>query len=360
MKYYYTDAQNKPTGPVEVEQLKQLHSQGTLTPLSSVIPEGATQWTTLGAVLGIAPPPPAPPPQPATASVNFIELIGTSLGRFVETLLEFMRKVLTESFLTSALTALTRSGHALVLLGAVLGLVYSIVLAVRASTNSFGVFGVGLGLILWVAILQYAALRFFTANKGLVKSSPSRVGSAALLDCLALILMVSAVVALVSGTVTAIRYDQFSAFAGGLLSAVMLLMGAGAALHPKLSNVRIEESTAGQEAIGLASFFGKAFLKLLPLFFALASLAGTTVIIVAFFSSDSNSGAAAFIQSVAALIPGIAQLPNIDAGLAGVVLLVQACLLPVFAYLGFLVLYLALDLMRAVLDIPGKLDRLAR
>jgi hypothetical protein len=392
MKYYYTDAQNKPTGPVELEQLKQLHAQGTLTPQSSVIPEGATQWITLGAIL--APPPvvpaptPAPTPSPAAASttppatasvtpapaaastpapahvsptkaaVNFIDLLGTSLGRFVETLLEFMRKVLTESFLNRVLTVLTRTGHTLVLIGAVLGLIYSVVLAIRA--NSFGFFGIGLGLVLWIAILQYAALRFFTANQALVKNSPSRLGSAALLDCLALILVVGAVVAFIGGTVTAIRTNEFGDFVGGVLAFCVLVLGAGAALHPQLSNIKMEASSAGEEAIGLASFFGKASLVMLPLLFACAALAGTIVIVVAFFSSDRYSGAAAFIQAVLALVPGFDRFGTMDPGLAGVGLLVQACLFPLFAYLGFLLLYLSLDLMRAVLEVPRKLDRLAR
>lgn len=357
MKYYYTDAQNKPTGPVELEQLKQLHTEGKLTPQASVIPEGASQWTTLGAVLGLTIPP--PPPAAATKpSVNFLELVSTSLARFVNFLLEGMRKVLTEKFLGGTLAVLTRAGHTLVLVGAVLGLVYSVVLAVRA--NSFTYFGLGLGLTLWLAILQYVALRFFTANEALVKNSPSRLGSAALLDCLALILLVGAVLGLIGGTVTAIRTEEFGAFIGGLFSAAVMLLTAGVALNPKLSNVRIEESSAGEEAIGLASFFGKVSLVLLPLVFALAALAGVIVIVVAFFSTDRYSGAAAFIQAILQAVPGIGQLGYMDPGLAGVGLLVQACLLPLFAYLGFLVLYLSLDLMRAVLEVPRKLDRLAR
>lgn len=359
MKYYYTDAQNKPTGPVELEQLKQLHAEGKLTPQSSVIPEGASQWTTLGAVLGLAmPPPPPAAPTIAKPAINILELVSTSLARFVNFLLESMRKVLTEKFLGGALAVLTRAGHTLVLVGAALGLVYSVVLAVRA--NSFTFFGIGLGLTLLLAILQYVALRFFTANEALVKNSPSRVGSAALLDCLALILLVGAVLGLLGGVVVAIRTEEFGPFVAAVFSAAVMLLAAGAALNPKLSNVRLEESSAGEEAIGLASFFGKVSLVLLPLVFAVAALAGVIVIVVAFFSTDRYSGAAAFIESILQLVPCFEAFGFMDAGLAGVALLVQACLLPLFAYLGFLVLYLSLDLMRAVLEVPRKLDRLAR
>lgn len=364
MRYYYTDAQNRPTGPVELDQLRQLHAQGTLSPQSSVIPEGASQWTTLGAILVAAPAPnPAPTPSPAAAApgrpaLSFIDTLGTSLGGIVEVFLELLRKGLTESFLTRTLGGLTRCGHLLVLAGAGLGLIYTIVQAIRA--NSFQVFGGGLVLILWIALLQYVALRFFTANQALVANSPSRVGSAALLDCLALILAVGAVVALVGGTVDAIRSNEFGSFVGGLLSSIVLLLGAGAALNPQLSNVRLAESSAGEEAIGLASFFGKASLVMLPLVFAALSLTGVIVIVVSFFATDSNSGAASFVQTVLGFVPALGRFGSADAGLAGVGLLLQACLLPLIAYLGFLVLYLSLDLMRAVLEVPRKLDHLSR
>lgn len=356
MKYYYTDVQNKPTGPVELEQLKQLHAQGQLTPQSSVIPEGATQWTTLGAVLGLTPVP--PPPAAARPGVNYIDLLATSLGRFIELLLGGLRRLFTEKFLAATLALLTRAGHALVLVGAVLGLIYSIVLAVRA--NSFAFFGLGLGLTLWIAILQYVALRFFTANAALVRHSASRLGSAALLDCLALILVVGGVLALCGGVVTAIRTEMFSAFVAGLFLSVVMALGAGVALNPALSNVHLEESSAGEEAIGLASFFGKASLVLLPLVFAVTALAGVLVIVVAFFATDGSSQAAYLARALLAFLPGAGLFGAADTGLAGVALLVQACLLPLFGYLAFLLLYLSLDLMRAVLDLPRKLDRLAR
>ena len=36
------------------------------------------------------------------------------------------------------------------------------------------------------------------------------------------------------------------------------------------------------------------------------------------------------------------------------------CLLPVLIYLGFLLSYLLIDLLRAILSIPGKLDALRK
>lgn len=373
MKYYYADAQNRSTGPVELDQLRQLQSSGAIHALTAVIPEGSTQWSTLGAVLsaaGVAPaaaPSPGPAPATAPAAVapkaaspssgngftQLVDQVSTLLAGCVDWILGLARRVLSPAFLTGLFAGATRAGHITVLLGAVLGLIYSIVLAVRA--NSFGAFGMGLGLIVVIAILQYVALRFLTATAALVRTSPSRVGSAAVLDCLALVLIVAAIGSLFSGTYVAIRSNEFMAFLTALVTCALCLVAAGVTLNPSLSNVRIEESSAGEEAIGLLSFFAKAGLVVLPLQFALVSLLGVLAIVTAFF----NSGGYSVFSSVGGMLPFLPSGQG-DAGMVGIAILAYACALPLFSYLAFLFYYLVLDLIRAVLDVPRKLDRLAR
>ncbi len=477
MKYYYTDAQNKPTGPVELEQLKQLSAQGTISPQSFVIPEGATQWVTYSALLAslapapvapATPPPapaaapvkpaaqtaagapakqaaepaapapakpaaapqpaapaaaapaaaptpsqaaaapkpapapaapsapaqaapaptaaaptpqptpaaapapkptpvpspaPAPTPAPATApqpaapagpKVGIIEQVSTLLATLVDVLLRLMRSLLTEKLLRGLLSFFASVGFIVVVVGAALGLVQSLVGGIRSGTFNSVVTSLGSGIVVVgaVAVLQYVAARFFTANAALVKNNPSRIGSAAFLDCLALILLVGAFSAVVGGVFGSIALVSLTPLIPGVISAAVLLFGAGIALNPALCNLHIEEASAGEEAIGLASFFGKASLVVQPALFALLALGGTLAIGVSFFNAD----AAAMITATLRQLP----VAGIFAGAGGAALLVIACLLPVFAYLGFLVLYLHLDLLRAVLGLPRKLDRLAR
>lgn len=399
MKYYYTDAQNKPTGPVELEQLKQLHAQGTLTPLSSVIPEGATQWTTLGAVLGLPPQPaaaapatPAPasaptaaaaatpaaattPGAPAaakppaatgapTAPTAIFEQVGTALGRGVEAFLALVRQLLSADFLTSSFALLTKVGHALVLVGAVLGLVYAIIQSIRS--DSFSSFGIGIGLLAAIAVFQYIALRFFSANASLIRNNPSRIGSAAVLDCLGLVLIVAALAVFIVGNYNAIRAGGWAGctlFLITLVATLICLATGGITLNPKLVTIRTEESSAGEEAIGLASFFIKTTLAVLPLYFALLALMGVVVIVLSLFTRGDGSSSldmAIYMLVNSIELPFIGRAQAAGSGFGGMAMLALACLLPLFSYIGFLFYYLVLDLMRAVLDVPRKLDRLAR
>jgi hypothetical protein len=484
MKYYYADAQNKPTGPVELEQLKQLNAQGVIGHQTFVIPEGETQWLSYAALLASlapapapvpAPPPaptpapaqpvvpaqpaaaaPVPAPQPATAApvpaaqpaapapaptptpavtenkthihlaahtapspqpaaqpapapaqpaaaaqpapapapapqpaatpssapqvalaaatqpvpepaaakpqpatpsgpkVGIVEQISTLLAKLIDFLLQGMRAILTEKLLRCILTLFARGGYILVIVGAVLALVQAIVGGARSG--SFGGFvsalGSGIAIAGAVAVLQYVAFRFFAANDSLVKSNPSRIGSAAFLDCLALILLVFAFVSVVGGVFGSIAAMSVTPLIPAAIAAVALLFGAGLALNPKLCNVEIQESSAGEEAIGIASYFGKAALIVQPALFGLLALGGTLAICVSFF----NSSASEMIASTLQTIPGAGAF----ASAGGAALLVVACVLPVIYYIGFLFLYLQLDLFRAILGIPRQLDRLKR
>ncbi len=391
MKYYYTDDQNKPTGPVELEQLRQLHAQGIIKPQTSVIPEGATQWTTYGVILwgatpspattppaptsvpaaatvqpaasapAAATPPPASAPEPTVAAtpappsgpkVSIFEQVSTLLADLVGLLLQVMRTVLTENLLRLILTFFARGGILVVLAGAAIGLIQSIVVGVRGGTFASVVSSLGSGLVVAgaVVVLQYVAFRFFAANDTLVKNNPSRVGSTAFLDCMALMLLVGAFSAAVGGLFASIAFVSIAPLIPGVILAAVLLFGAGIALNPQLCNVQTEESSAGEEAIGLASFFGKVSLVVQPALFGVLALGGTLAICLSFF----NDSAADTITSALSSIPVAGAL----ASTGGAAFLVVACVLPVLAYLGFLVLYLHLDLLRAILGLPRQLDRL--
>ena len=276
------------------------------------------------------------------------------LSTLIELLFGILRSVLTEKLLRTIVAVFGRCGYFIVLAGAALGLVQAIVAGIRGGTFNSIVTALGSGIVIAgaVAVLQYVAFRFFTANETLVKNNPSRVGSAAFLDCVALICLVGAFAAVVGGVFGSIAFVSITPLVPGVIGAAVLLFGAGIALNPQLCNVETAESSAGEEAIGLASFFGKAALVVQPVLFGLLALGGTVAICLSFF----NSSAAESITSCLQQIPFAGAI----AGAGGAALLVIACLLPVFYYIAFLVLYLHLDLLRAILGIPRKLDRLAR
>jgi hypothetical protein len=50
MKYYYANAENKPTGPVDLAELGRLAASGVINNNTAVIADGSQTWTTYGAV----------------------------------------------------------------------------------------------------------------------------------------------------------------------------------------------------------------------------------------------------------------------------------------------------------------------
>jgi hypothetical protein len=370
MKYYYANAANQPAGPVSLDELRQLVIRGEITPLTHVIPVGETVWrplstlleTTGGAVSATSGSNPSPsstaaslkPPSSVSASPTTssaavaINRAPTLLTGFIGGLIAKARALLSVPFLETLFRVANSLGQILVLAGAGLALIYGVVYAVKY--NSFEIFLTGLASVLLLAVLQFVAKRLLEACASVVKNSPTRVASLAVIECLALLLLLGAVGALLHGIMTAIQLESVVPLVPALVFFVALAAAAGIALHPALAQVEQAPASAGEEAIGLFSFFAKASLVLQPLLFCVYAAAGVILILFAIFGQDGG-----FANSLLAFIPF--EIPGAG-GLVGASLLAAACLFPLFAYLAFLAYYLLIDVLRAILVLPSKLDQL--
>ena len=351
MRYYYTDAANQPAGPAELDQLQALAAEGKINDFTSVIPEGGQTWTTYGALKagGAMPVPPAP--RPAGPGIAIDTILGDSVGKVLVRLSGW----LSPGLLQNSLRLAGRYGHYAVLAGAVLGLILAGVIA--GQQKSFKFFAVtGLGFVLAVAVAQFSAQRFMTAGAKLIASTPNQLSSRSFLECVGLFAILGAISSLVGGLIASVQMDSMMPMITALLTVAYLLYFAMIALHPEEVNVNISgDATAGEEAISLLSFFTKIGLKLAPLLFFLLAVAGAIFTLLALF----HVGEEATAMFMAALVPqalaAFAQsLPP------GPFLVLIACLVPVLAYFFFLMWYLILDLMRAVLVVPRKLDELKK
>jgi len=349
MRYYYTDSSNQPAGPCELDQLQALAAEGKINDQTSVIPEGGQTWITYGALKGGAP---TPPPPPARASIDAGK-VSTILGDTVSGVLGKISGWLSPALLEGSLKFAGRYGHFAVLAGAVLGLILAAILATRM--HSVALFAtVGIGFVLAVAVAQFSAQRFMSAGTKIIASTPNRLSSKSFLECVGLFAILGGIGSLVSGLVASVQMDSLLPLIPSLLMLAYLLYFAMTALHPEELNVSISgEATAGEEAISLLSFFCKVGLKLAPLFFFLLGVTGAIFTLLAMFDVG-QSAAQAFLTVV--------PLPETAGTLAqnspGQLLVLIACLVPVLSYFLFLLSYLGLDLMRAVLAVPGKLDAL--
>lgn len=339
MRYYYTDVANQPQGPVELTELQALVRAGSVPRSAQVCAEGASEWRPIEQVIAT--------PTAAAPSLGGIP-ISDILARFYLRVLSLVRSALGGQRLVGVMSFFSRMGSFLTLVGAALTVVWAVVAAVRTNNTYFLAGGSGAAILL--AVLQFTAQRFLAAGRELVENSRTTVNSTAVMDCLALLLVTASVGMLLTGIIATIQTGSLTALIFNLVLAVGLLAVAALCLSPDIVRVTVQQSTAGEEAMGVLSFFLKAGLFVIPLLYFVTAVLGCLAVLVAF----SDSGAL-FAHGLASALPlGWFQFFQVP---IGVTLLLAGAMTPVLSYFWFLLLYLPLDLIQAIVSLPAKLNR---
>lgn len=283
--------------------------------------------TTAGKAIGTA-------GKKATEAVKSVHKDPLFTVRFLDKLLDWTRTTFPADMFDSIVAWFTRYGHTGIVLSAVVALVFWGWAWLRPDTPgllSCALQGVGYAIL--IVVLQYTATRFLDAGQALVKSSPSKLGSAAFLDSLALLAEISGIIAFF----VFLAQRQWSMFFIGLGVLTLCDSVAFVALHPSIANIKISEKTAaGEEAIGILSFFIKAVVKIVPIVFGVGSFVGLLVLTI----------------STVGIFP-------VAAGKSALKMIVACACLPFFSYILFAVYHLAIDVLRAILVLPAKIDAAA-
>lgn len=254
----------------------------------------------------------------------------------LEKLVEILRGLMSANLLDFCTKWLSRIGHLGIIVAAGLAFLFALVFSIR--TNTFTGFLYGIGFVLVIFVVQYTAHKFADAGEKLIKNNPTRMASRTFLDCLAFLLVIGGVVVLILSIVQAIQFKSFMPFLGGLGIFVFMEFLAMVSFNPAGVTIEIvENNSAGQEAIGIITFFMKAIMKLIPIFFGVGIVLGIVRLFINFirlFGSNYGAGLEGGIE-------------------AGSVILV-AGLLPFLGYLAFILYYLVVDIIRAILSIPEQ------
>ena len=380
-KYYYADAENKTAGPVTEAELQVLIRDWVLKADPMVVPEGGSEWRPLSqwqAQADSVPSPAVPrqetPQRAQSTPVAFVtsatperansqrqirsggalaiplpvsptlpgDLVAAQLGR--------VSGWLSEQFVARSLAIASEVGHITIFVGGVLGLVYAIYYAVK--NNSLQPLVGGVIFAVAVAIAQFTAQRFLGAADALIKTTPHHVSSKSFFECYGLYALLAAIGLLLSAIFAAVQANTVLPILFALSPIAFLVYSAALAFHPQAVNIEIGEGSTGEEAVGLCGFFLKALLKLVPLFFCLCGIAGAVVVIMALFGGSEH-----WLRSsgLLYLLPyGLWEVVN---SFAGLVLVLFACLIPILAYVLFLVMNVLLELARSILVLPGKFDQ---
>jgi hypothetical protein len=145
---------------------------------------------------------------------------------------------------------------------------------------------------------------------------------------------------LVVGVWQGIEMKSFQVAGYGLILALGSFYAAGVSLNLNSVNINLsEEATTGEEAIGIISLAMKIMLKSIAVIFGLLMCYEAIGLVKTAYGMIQSNRFAISARQMHAIGRG--------AGIA---------LLPFAAYLGYTVYYLLLDVLRAILQIPQKLD----
>jgi hypothetical protein len=342
MNYHYLDSANQPAGPASMDEIRALAAAGKIAADPLVAPEGGQEWKLLSAFAEAKPP-----------AARTLPFASTLLGDFVAVVVKHVAGWLNPKLIGVSLRWARDIGHYAVLVGGALALVFALITAIRM--NSFTVFLLGLGFVVALAVAQFAAQRFLASADALIANTPSRLSSFAFLECTGLLAVLAAVALLVAGVVTSIQLGSAAPLIPAVLGAAFWGYIGAIALHPELASMEAGKGSAAEEAIGILAFFCKAALKIVPLFFGILAVVGAIVVLVSIFAP--NSSLAYALSSAVAFVP----LPGMQGpGFLGAGAVLLASLLPMAAYFLFLLACLPLEIWRAILSLPGKLDALKR
>lgn len=247
-------------------------------------------------------------------------------------LLDWMQSAFSPEMFLVISRLFARLGQVSLVVAAFVGAVFEFTTAIREE--SFYPLLYGSGFVLLLAVVQYTAYKFLDAGERLIASAPSVLTSPAFLRCVALVGEASALIVFFWYLTTAIKAETIDPFWVGLGLSILCEAISCVAIHLSLANIRIDPgASAGEEAIGISSFFAKALMRLVPILFGTGAALGTVALIISTVSQISSGDAAEQASYQARTI-------------------IASGLLPFVAYIAFASFCLGIDLLRAILHIP--------
>jgi len=257
--------------------------------------------------------------------------------------LEWLRLTVTVELLETISKSLLTGGTYGLSAAMLTGPAFALLLAVKTDRLSF-ILMAAAGFIS-LAVFQFVARTLIVTLESLVKSTPTRLSSRAFLECFALATLILGIIVLGTCIYYSIQFESLELLYSGIGSFVFLEFTACIALHPQFLGISTEPNvSAGEEAIGVVSFFIKLLVRFIPIGFGLGAILG----------------AIGFLIASSLMITGSERALNaMKFAVASTVALLSSGLLPFLGYIFLVFGYIQIDALRAILIIPSKLDRLA-
>jgi len=216
--------------------------------------------------------------------------------------------------------SVTKFGNLFLNISLVIYLIGTLWAAIKVDSMVMMLTAVGLGVA--IAIGQFMAVRFIIAGDRVLASSPTQINNLEIIRLLGFLITAAAVAICVSGIYMSIKMSQIEPAVVGILFFVVGVIAASLVFSPSALNITVSEGTsAGMELLGIVSFF--------------LGTAGSIIIgirgLYLMTGDDWHFAIAAFPAQASFVI--------------------IASIFPLVIYLIFLIYYLFIDVIRAILDI---------
>jgi uncharacterized membrane protein len=262
----------------------------------------------------------------------------------IEAFVELLKNQLTKKLFENLKIWIIIIGDYALYVATLMALLIGVIGGIRLE--SFNIFIYSVGFSIGFILIQYVSSKFYSVNEKLIENNTTQLTSNALTDSIGLISLVLGVLVLFMNTYLAIKIPQFSPFAKGLGFFFIFTLISLISLNPDILSIKIIKSTsAGEEAIGILGYIIKLFVKLTPVFYGIGIIISTIILFVSSFGFFGNK----FKMSVAWNLT-----------FSNMIYIAVIGLLPFFAYIAFVFYFLSIDIIKAILSVPEKLDNISK
>lgn len=226
-------------------------------------------------------------------------------------------------------------------LSGILGVLIILVIAIKM--DSLQMFLVAFGWVFLLILLYYIGNKLQNTCHNTISNNPFTIASQGILDVLIVTYAVVGVAALIGGFYVAIKFSSITAVLTGAVVFLVTMYFIWILFHPHLVTTYVETSTsAGLDAIALLSLGSKMFLRTYKLLFGLLPSVGALLLLISLANAFGDPRD---------IFRGGFQ------GAAGFILVLTGLISPLLAYLGFLITYVLLDVLRTILLMGAAASR---